>query len=192
MTVSLMTQLDAVNKCLEGIWETPVSTLESSGIESVASAKRVLNSVLRSVQSRGWAFNTDDDLVLTPDINGFIQLPDNTLEVKTQGVDAYKNYVQRGQRLYDRVNHVFTFTQAVHVRLISLLDFEDLPSCAREYIGLMAARAFVDKWLQKSTPTAISMEEAEALRDLEESEGQTHSSNMFNDSWSVSSTLERM
>jgi hypothetical protein len=58
---SLQTKLDAVNQMLEAVWESPVSTLEVSGIASVALAKRVLDESLRSIQSRGWHFNTDLD-----------------------------------------------------------------------------------------------------------------------------------
>jgi hypothetical protein len=189
--VALTTKLDAVNTCLESVWEAPVSTLEVSGVASVAQAKRVLDKVSRAVQTRGWSFNTEEDLTLTPDVNSIITLPANTLEVDSFGVSADKDVVQRGTQLYDRGKHTFTFTVPVHVRIIYLFDFEDLPESARNYIAVQAARVFRDEYQQKDTTSPPTMIEMEALRNFEQHEAQTQDSNMLNDSWSVAQTLQR-
>ena len=188
---TLMSKLDAVNKMLESVWEQPVSTLQVSGVASVAMAKRVLDETSTSVQSRGWAFNTEENVTLQPDTDGYINIPNNTLEVDPMGDDRDVNGVQRGTRLYDRENHTFVFEDAVDVRLITLLEFEDLPQAARFYIAVMASRVFRDQYLQMQAPTAPSPVEVEALRDIEEHEGATNDSNMFTDSYSVACIIER-
>jgi len=186
-----MSKLDAVNKMLESVWEQPVSTLQVSGVASVAMAKRVLEETSTSVQSRGWAFNSEENVTLTPDVEGNLYLPNGAIEVDPMGDSRDVDAVMRGTRLYDRENHTYAFTQPVDVRLITLLEFEDLPQAARFYIAVMAARVFRDKYLQMTTPAAPSPEEVEALRDLEEHEGATNDNNMFTDSWSVASIIDR-
>jgi hypothetical protein len=187
---ALMTKLDAVNKMLESVWETPVSSLEVAGVGSVAMAKRILDEQSTNVQNEGWTFNTEDRVLLTPDINGEISLPSNTLEVDTVDEDADTDVVQRGTRLYNRGDHTFIFTKALYVRLKLLLDFEDMPQVVRSYVAIMASRVFKSKY-ENSEAGAATAEEVQALSNLRESEGQTGDFNMFTGSWSVANILER-
>lgn len=189
--LGLTSQLDAVNRCLEAIWETPVSSLDVAGVASVAQAKRTLDTTMRAVQTRGWAFNTEYNYTLNPDVNGFIYLPNNTLEVDSWGVDADRDVVQRGTRLYDRDNHTFVFTKSISVMVILMLEWDELPEAARHYIAVYAARAFADSWLQRGESSQVSDEEKLALVNLEEHEAQTEDANMFTDSWSVAGILQR-
>jgi hypothetical protein len=191
MAVALMTKLDAINAMLESVWEAPISTLDVSGVASVAMAKRVLDKTLINILARGWAFNTEDELTLTPDTSQNINLGVNVIECDTTGVDKDIDVVMRGLRLYNRADHTFAFAAPIKVRQILLLDFEDLPQSARTYIALQAARVFRDKWNQNDTSSGISPEEAEALRNVEESEGQQQDNNVFTDSYSVANILCR-
>jgi hypothetical protein len=188
---SLQTKLDAVNQMLEAVWESPVSTLEVSGIGSVALAKRVLDESLRSILSRGWHFNTDLDITLTPDVNGEMSLPANTLRVDTYGVDKDRDVAHRGTRLYDRDNHTYVFTQALQAEIVYLLDFEECPQCVRTYVTLMAERVFKDKFTAAIQPSPITPEEMEALRNVEDQEAQSGDYNMMTGSWSVANILQR-
>lgn len=193
MTVALMSKLDAVNAMLESVWERPVSTLNVSGIASVAMAVRMLDKVSTTVQSRGWSFNTDYQFPLTPDVNGNLNLPENTLFADPDGENKDLDYVQRGFRLYDRGNKTFTFPQGtgITITLISLLEFEDLPQTVRTYIAIQAARLFADKWLNRDSPASPTEEELDALRAIEDAEADAGDCNMFTDSWSVFSALDR-
>lgn len=188
---ALTSKLDAVNMALEAVWESPVSSLEGAGTGSApAMARRKLDETNLNVQSRGWAFNTEYGLTLTPDVNGSINVPSNTLTVDTIDEDASVDVVQRGTRLYNRGDHTYQFTKAVKVMLVTALDFEELPQVARQYIALMAARSFKEKW-EHADPSAPTAEEAEALRNLEEAEGITGDHNMLTDSWSVAQIIDR-
>lgn len=188
---SLTTKLDAVNMALESIWEAPVSTLEVSGLASVATAVRILDDLTVSVQSRGWAFNTEYDFPINKDSDGKMPIPLNTLRVDTWGKDKLIDVVQRGQYLYDRENHTFIFTQAsLNCKVISLLQFEDLPQTAREYIARLAARTFLSKW-QDQPVGQPGVEETLALTNLEDEEADDGDFNVFTGSCSVAQTLQR-
>ena len=191
MSIALMSKLDAVNAMLEAVWVKPISTLEVSGVASVAMAKRVLDKASAAIQSRGWHFNTDRNLTLSPDSEGFLQLPTNTLRVDSDTNSADVDVTQRGFRLYDRENHTFVFTKSVEVELVSLLEFEDLPQVARQYIAVFAKRIFKDEWSHAESPSTPTQEELEARRSLESAEGEEGDYNMLTDSWSVARILDR-
>ena len=192
MAASLTTKLDAVNMALESIWEAPVSTLEVSGLASVATAVRLLDDLTVSVLSRGWAFNTEWDFQINRDSDNKMPIPLNTLRIDSSGVDQDVDVVQRGQYLYDRENHTYLFTDkaSIKCKLITLIQFEDLPQTAREYIARLAARTFVSKWLSQPLG-APGVEETLALTNLEEQEADDSDLNMFTDSNSVATTLQR-
>lgn len=138
------TELEAVNSMLHAIGEAPVSTLESSDPLPVDAdvALRILRETNRAVQTRGWHWNTEVDYPLALTVGGDINVPINTLACDTSGQDADVDVVLRGTRLYDREHHTYTFTKSLKVRLVLLLDFEELPEAARAYINMRAARRF--------------------------------------------------
>lgn len=142
MNTNPITELDAVNIILDNDGEAPVASLDEVGFDEAADAQAVLEEISRTVQDGGWAFNTDFNRKLSPDLNGDIVLPADTLWVKPTYVDEAMTVVERGRKLYDLENNTYTFTQAVHLDICQMLDFEDLPSAARYYITLRAARVY--------------------------------------------------
>ena len=146
------TTLEAVNILLKAIGEAAVSDLtDTAGSADVEAAFNTLQEVNRSVQMEGWTWNTEEDYPLTPDNDGHLTLPAGTLRVDTTGVDRDVRLVQRGNRLYDRKNHTYTFDRSYRVTLVVLLPFEDLPEPARHYITIKAARRFSDDELASDT-----------------------------------------
>lgn len=187
------TELQAVNTMLKVIGESPVSTLEDTGLADVADAKAILRETSREVQTRGWDFNLEKNYSLPRDENGHIYVLPNTLRVDVTKLDKHTyDVVQRGQRLYDRKNHTFAFDKTLQVNLLVFLDFEELPEAARYYITIRAARKFNDRDLtDQATHIYSQADEDSALVTLKEAEGDTGDYNMFNDSYSVASILER-
>ena len=62
-----MSELDAVNMMLMTIGEYKVNDLTNlAGRSDAAIAKDILNNTSRAVQSKGWTFNMDFDVVKTP------------------------------------------------------------------------------------------------------------------------------
>lgn len=186
------TELEAVNTLLDIIGESPVSTLEDTGLADVAKARRTLKETSREVQSRGWHFNTEENYSLPRDDSNQIIVPLNTLRVDTTKEFYQYDVVQRGKRLYDRKNHTYSFDKTLKVNLIVFLDFEELPEAARNYITIRAARKFNDRELTDQATHVYSQDDEDiALATLKEAEGDTGDYNMFNGSYSVASILER-
>ncbi len=143
-------KLDAVNTMLSAIGEAPVSSL-SSGLIEAEIAESILNTVDREVQSMGWHFNTELNKSFAQDTNGEIILPSDILRAdSTLKVDA-PNLVQRGLKMYDRVNHTFTVSVDVALDVVIQLEFDDLPEVAKRYTVLRATRIFQDRVVGSGT-----------------------------------------
>jgi hypothetical protein len=191
-TLTPTTELEAVNIMLGTIGEAPISSLEVSGLVDVAVAKQLLHEVSREVQARGWDFNQENDYPLARSTEGFVSVPSNALRVDT--TTEFKNYdvVVRGQRLYDRKSHSYTFPETLKVDMLLFLPFEEMPEAARYYVTVRAARKYQDRTLPSdSAHVYTEKDENDALVTLKEAEGDTGDYNMFTHSYSVASILER-
>lgn len=142
METTPLTELAAVNIILDNDGESPVASLDETGFGDVARAQRTLQEISRVVQTKGWAFNTDENRKFTPDVDDEITLPTDTLWVKPVYTSATMNVVERGRKLYDRSTGTYTFTQPLYLDICQMLDFPDLPASARDYITIRAARVF--------------------------------------------------
>ena len=191
MALTPTTKLEAVNKLLQSIGETKVNSL-ASGLSDAEQAEITIDSISREVQTAGWSFNTELKYTLAAESGtGFVYLPSNTLRVDNWKYYPEKNYVQRGLRIYDSLNHTYAINQSVIVNLVVLLDFTDLPEAARRYITIRAARIFQDE-------TVGSMElhgykesdELQALVEMKDAEAETGDYNVF-DNYAVARILNR-
>lgn len=176
----LTTALDAVNLMLDTIGEPPVNSLEDVTDEDVAMAIRMLGVVSRNFQTRGWEFNSETNYPMSPDINGEITLATNIarLDATNPGIDV----TVRGNRLYDKTNRRYTFTQDVKVDVVWLLPYEEIPQAARDYIAIKAARQFQrriqgDAVVEQYT----AQEELDALTVLIDAEVEAADTNIFNE-----------
>ena len=148
MTVALTTKLEAVNTMLEVIGESPVASLGGTLPVSASTAESVLDEVNREVQSSGWHFNTEHEYDLTRAGDDTITLASNVSKVDTaQGKHTDIDGVQRGSVLYDRKNHVNTFSSDLEVSISFLLEFTEIPEQFRNYITIKAARIFANRFL---------------------------------------------
>jgi len=183
-------ELEAVNECLENIGQSPVSTIAGDLGVDTQIALNFVRKVNRELQSSGWYWNIEKNYPLTPGGDGNILLPSNTLAVDTTGVDASRDIIQRGSRLYDRDNHSYTFTGVVYVELTVGLPFEELPETARRYISLRAARIFEDR-IDGASSNADSADEQGALINLQADQLRTEDLNVLSGSYSMFTTLNR-
>jgi hypothetical protein len=191
MALTPTTRLEAVNAILASIGQAPVSTLEVPGFADVAIAKDTLDRVSRSVQKRGWHFNTEDDFTLVRSVDNKIPVPPNALAVdpmRSERTDA----VQRGGFMYDREKHTFVFSEDLDCRIVFYLEYEELPEAAREFIMIAAARIFQKNGFGSTTLDGFTAEdEGRAWVDLLTDEAERADLNMFTGSWSVASALHR-
>lgn len=191
-STTLTSELDAINALLSAIGESPINTLEVSGLADVAAAKAVLNEVSRAVQTVGWHFNSEDDYPLSRDVDGRIALPSNVLKIDTTDEYAHADVVQRGTTLYNKTTRSDIFATDLEVNIVFLLGWNQLPQVARHYIMVKAARIFQARRLGAETLFKFSQqEEFDAYAAMNEAEGDTGDYNMFNGSYSVAQILER-
>lgn len=190
--VAPLSQLDAVNLMLAAVFEAPVNTLDVAGIEDVAVAQRLLSLKVRQVLTSGQVVNSEEEVTLARDsITGKVPLPNNTLRVDATASDG-ANVVQRGSFLYDRTNHTFVFARDVKVNILYLLEWDDLPEHVKLPIVVCASRLFQQHVLGNADSGAYtSEEEKDAKVLLLEAETDTDDLNMFYDSCSTASILDR-
>ena len=136
------TQLSAVNEILGSIGQAPVTVLDQTNPE-VAFAFNTLMDISREVQAEGWSFNREYEYPVTPDTSGYIAIPVNVLQMdlsKSAFNTAYDTIIRDG-KLYDKLNHTFTWDTTVtyKVDVLWMFDFDDLPQPFRDYITAKAA-----------------------------------------------------
>jgi hypothetical protein len=190
MLITPTTELEAVNECLENIGQAPVSTIAGDLGVDTQIALNFVRKTNRQLQSQGWYWNTEEEYLLSPNGDGDILLPANTLSVRPAGRDVTRKLVQRGPRLYDRDNQRFTFTDDVYVDLTLGLAFEDLPETARRYISLRSARQFQDR-IEGQASQGDSDDERLAFADLSADQLRVERTNALSGNYSTASTLRR-
>ena len=167
-------ELEAVNMLLAAVGEAAVSSLETATTVDVTQAKNLLSNINREVQQKGWHFNTEWDVVLSLDSDSRIPLGTTVLSIYS----PTKMTTIRGREgspfLYDLDNNTFTWTASINDAVtITLLDFEDIPQTARQYIRTKAARIFQEEIIGQVSAEAVNrQEEVEAYADLLDDEGE--------------------
>ena len=144
MLAAPMTELEAVNDMLVGIGQLPVNAIIPEIVDqSIALGE--LNKVVREVCLYGFKFNTDEDHVLTPDVDGFIAVPTGALDIdpmdKAQDI-VVRKHPTKGFGLWDAANLTWTITAPVKVRIKWSYTFDALPEAARGYAVIAAGRKF--------------------------------------------------
>ena len=181
MPVIASTELDAINTMLTTIGESPVNSISASTADTRI-AQLILQEVDRATQIKGWNWNTEKEVTLTPNVSTLeITLSNNVVRVSIDK-RTYTNIdvVQRGTRLFDKKNKTFQFSSAIKAEVVSLLPFTDLPEQARYYIVVRSARLFQQRMIGDATGSAFSAEEeTTALMALQDSEDETANHNIF-------------
>lgn len=192
MSLNPTTKLEAVNMLLEGIMESPVNSVDGSGLQEADLASVMIDRVSRSIQKKGWHWNTLVNYVITPDTDGNIILPKTTLGVDTMGKSCHLDLVQRGSKLYNRETNTFNIGVPVTVEIVLNLPYEELPENARWFIAVQATRKFQQKLLGSTELAQFDQgDEQDAYYDLIDEESDTRDHNMLTDSRSVRRILNR-
>lgn len=194
LSLTPTTELEAINLMLSVIGESPVNTVEDTGIVDAVVARQILTQSSRDVQVVGWHWNTEINYPLAASFpEGEIALPPNTLRVDASGDDARLDLIQRGNRLYDRVNHTFSIGKTVKVSIVLFLPFDQLPEAARSYIVIRAARQFQERMVGSETLWQFnSRDEVRAWSNLQSAEAETLDLNVFRDNSSVRRVTDRV
>ena len=158
MVLARTSKLQAVNKALQMMGESPLNSLQGLlGLGNLA--EETLDSVSRKVQVEGWSFNTDYQMTLTRDsTTNEISVGTNVSRVV---IDPYEYYdvdvVQRGSRLYDRKNNTYVFSIDLKADMTVILDWDDLPEHARVYIMTKAGKELQENMIGSKDLTEINI-----------------------------------
>ena len=173
-TLVPINELQAVNMLLSAIGEAAVSSLETATTVDVTQAKNLLSNINREVQQKGWHFNTEWDVILSLDSDSRIPLGTSILSIYSPTKLTTIRGREGSSFLYDLDNNTFTWGASVNDAVtITLLDFEDIPQTARQYITTKAARIFQEEIIGQISAESINrQEEVEAYADLMDDEGE--------------------
>lgn len=174
------TDIEAINTMMSCVGDAPINTLSGDLTANVQIAVNLLHDTSRAVQTRGWNFNTEDDYELSIDGNGKVPLPPNTLDIDLTTENGEVDVIQRGDFLYDKKAHSFTFTSNPFCSIIFFLAWEDLNEPARNYIKIKAARVFQDQTIGSIEHHRFSQEDEAAAQDLlAQSDARNETANIF-------------
>lgn len=140
-SVDSIDELEAVNAILEVVGESPISSLDTQGDVDVANARRILAEENKRVQSRGWAFNIEESISLSPDIySGIIKYDASYLSMLE--ASSRTTYINRNGRVWDTTSRSDRFDSPVTVNLIVARKLDEMPYAVRNLIVLSAAKRF--------------------------------------------------
>ncbi len=167
MTVAATTELESINIMLAAVGESPVNNL-TEGFTLPVDAQQalsILNEQSRMIQSEGWSFNTEIDVTLPRDNFKKVALGVDVLRVDPNihhhpNIDA----IQRGLKMYDRLNNTFEFNQDLICTIVYFRDFTEIPEPARNYITIKAARIFIDRLIGDNNLRAYNQQDEARAR----------------------------
>ena len=155
-TIDIDTELSAVNNILGAIGQSPITTLgtvsETDGISAydnpeIAFIYNLLRDANVDTQAEGWHFNTEYNVKFSPDATTKkIAIGDDVLSM-----DFHNNYtkrthdlVRRNGYLYDKMStkdNKDEFDSDIHLDIVKVYNFEDLPIVFRRFITYRASAA---------------------------------------------------
>ena len=163
-TITLDTELSAVNSILASIGQAPVASLDFTNPE-ISIIHEILREVNIDVQSEGWSFNTESKVKYIPDTNGHFLVPANVIryDVTDGQSNRTTDVVTRNGRLYDKVDHTDVFTEDLYLDVVTLYEFNDLPSVFKRYIIHRAAgRAATQLIVNPEVTQLLAVQESQA------------------------------
>lgn len=190
MIVTPSNKLDAVNEILSAVGSSPVNSLEGELNVDVLNAVRILDSVSKEIQSRGWDFNIEDSVALLPDDDtNLVPCPNNYLRFVSSG---YK-LIRRSGYFFDILSQTNEFPEGLTLdTLVRGLAFEELPEVFRKFITCRAARIFQMRYLTSDDLNKHLMtEESSAYADIIDYDLTTGNYNILNDDQYISQYIQR-
>ena len=153
-TISIDTELSAVNSILGAIGQAPITALntqttttsDSSQISEnpeIAMIYNLLRDANVDTQSEGWHFNTEYHVKFTPNSDKKIVIGDDILSMDLHDNQArrHHNLVRRNGFIYDKIDHTDEFDGDLDLDVVRLYNFEDLPIVFRRFITYRAMAA---------------------------------------------------
>lgn len=190
MIITPSNELDAVNEILSSVGSSPVNSLEDDFNVDVLNAQKILKATSIEIQSRGYKFNTLNNVYIQPNSDtGLVPYARNYIRVFSTG---YK-LVDRSGYFFDLETNTNEFPSGLAVtELVKELPFEELPVVFRKYITVRAARVFQMRYLSSGDiDNHLQIEESSAYADIVDYELMTGNYNVFNDDQYISQQIQR-
>lgn len=141
------TKLEAVNRLLRYVAESPVTSLDGA-IGEDANALKALDYAHREVCMEQWPFSTEQ-VTLRPNADGEILLGRNVLGVSLNNEQDRYRWVVRGNKMYDKQQNLgFKVDRELDAKITILVDWEDMQEHCRQLVIATAARTWVRDKLQ--------------------------------------------
>lgn len=172
-----MSELETLNMLLRLIGSSPVNSL-STDHPDATNAITTMRRISRKAQRKGWWFNIDYGIDLSPNNRGEIRIGDDI----SSAVFEDSNLVVRGNRVHDKVGQTAIFSGPVRVtRLVRVLAWDDLPDVMQEYCAYYAASEYVrDELEDPNKEQSLKETAAASLLDLKSQELSEAQYNIFN------------
>jgi len=133
------TELLEVNKVMRFIGEPPVTALNDNSLAS--ECVRLLRDTDTELQGRGWWFNTEEDVELTPSpTHNTIMIPPSMLSLEINNYDTRIITIISSRFLYDLSKKSYqSWTSAIKAKSILKRILSDTPQKYREYLSVRVA-----------------------------------------------------
>ena len=179
--------LYSVNVLLQLINERPISDdVELAELEEAQQASSVLIETKKEVLSEGWHFNTDKGYSFPPNIDGYIAIPANILDISSPTGDL----IMRDWRLYSKSAQSAIFEEPQTMDVIWDMDFNSLTHPLRNFITIRAARKFQARQVMDTSVYAYSeRDEQEAHQIALRGEGFTGRYNMLTSTYGTDNSV---
>ena len=178
--MSTFDELSAVNRILAGQGLPPVNTIDGATSKNTQIALSILRQISVDVQAEGWSFNTEYDFTLAQNAaTGEIPVPGS---ITRWFSDEEPWLIQRGERLYNRRDKTYVFTEAKRGTAQVQLTWSELPIEAKTFIAARAARVVYEQYVgSDETRQNLYVEEKNAQMVLDQREADTGHISMLND-----------
>jgi len=167
ISLTMTTQLQAVNTMLTSIGQAPITGLDQANPE-IATATLILDNVKEEVLGEGWNFNSEKGYTLLADSNGDMYVPPGILNLSVNQEDNYYRVraVQKNGKLYDTLAHSFNWgvNSSVSLDVVWDYEFEDIPSVFQSYIIQRAARVFAGRTVGSEEMVLFNSQDEQLLR----------------------------
>lgn len=157
MALARTTLLEAVNRVLQMMGEAPVNSLTGQ-FATAKQANDMIDTVSRNLQSEGWSFNTTYEQTLQRTSNNEISVGNTVSRVRVDPLNYPDiEVVMRGNRLYDARGGKYTFDEDLEADVTVMLDWDELPEYAHNYIVAKAGRQLQEALMGSADLTKINL-----------------------------------
>lgn len=172
-----MELVEAQDYILGVLGSSPTGDITSLNPDAQA-ARSAISTVKKTLQKRGWWFNKNRNVTMTPNTDGEILLPSNVIKIIPVG-NQY--VVQRGIKLFNSADNTYVFEIDVTAHQILNLEWDLLPVDMQDAVRYRAAGELCSTELEDSNKASEQFTlYNEALNEVKSADLKSLKKNVFN------------